>query len=88
MSDIDREYFMWEKITFGNGVIPEWKVCKQMYAEHLIKVKTKSQIWKMLCGPAKGPCLCKCPCAAGIAWSMLLEREQQEIVQNSVGTSD
>ena len=78
MTAIDREYFTWEKETFGDNPIPEWKICKQLYAEHLMKVKTKSQIWKMLCGPATGPCHCKCMCAAGLAWNMLLEKEQQE----------
>lgn len=78
MTAIDKEYCAWEKKTFGNGALPQWKEIKVLYAEYLATTKTKSQIWKMLCGPATGPCHCNCLCPAGIAWNTLLAREQQE----------
>ena len=71
MGPVDREFYAWEKKTFGDGPIPEYKILKKMFAEHLVKTKTKTQIWKMLCGPATGPCRCKCLCGPGIAWNML-----------------
>lgn len=75
MTTIDREFFEWYDKTFGKDPLPNnWK---QLYAEHLLATKTKSQIWKMLCGPAKKSCICKCPCAAGIAWNVILEKEKE-----------
>lgn len=76
MTEIDRELFAWEKATFGNGPKPEWRVQKEMYAEHLAATKTKTQIWKMLCGAATGPCHCKCPCPQGLAWNKLLAKRE------------
>lgn len=78
MTEEDRAFFQWERKIFGSNPIPEWGVVKAMYAEHLLATKTKTQIWKMLCGPSKGPCHCNCLCAPGLAWNALLEKEQQE----------
>lgn len=75
MTQIDKELFTWEEKTFGNGTLPEWKVRKILYAEYLVATKTKRQIWKMLCGPATGPCHCNCLCPAGIAWNKVLGKE-------------
>lgn len=75
MGPVDRLYYEWVKKTFGNGPTPEWAVLKEMFAEHLVKTKTKKQIWRMLCGPATGPCTCNCICAAGIAWNTVLAEE-------------
>ena len=73
MTEIDKEFFAWNTRNFGDSDLPpNWK---ELYAEYLLKNKTKTQIWKMLCGPAKKSCLCKCPCAAGIAWDRLLACE-------------
>ena len=70
MTEIDREFFAWQKERFPSTPLPaNWK---DLYANHLLQTKTKTQIWKMLCGPAKKSCLCKCPCPAGIAWDRLL----------------
>ena len=75
MTESDREFFKWEKETFGKGPFPEWEEIKNLYAEHLLATKTKTQIWKMLCGPADRPCSCKCLCMAGIAWNRILSAE-------------
>lgn len=75
MGLVDRLCREWEKETFGDGPLPEWRVEKQMFAEYLAENKTKRQVWRMLCGPATGPCKCKCLCAPGIAWNKILERE-------------
>lgn len=70
MTENDKEFFEWRKANFGDAELPDdWK---NKYADHLLKAKTKSQIWRMLCGPAKGSCLCKCPCPQGIAWDRLV----------------
>ena len=74
MTEIDKEFFAWCTKSFGSGPLPSnWKT---LYADHLLNTKTKTQIWKMLCGPAKKSCLCKCPCAAGIAWNKLLSAKE------------
>lgn len=73
MGPVDKIYFAWEKKQYGNGPFPEYKILKVEFAEYLYRTRTKSQIWKMLCGPATGPCeKCRCLCAPGIAWNRLL----------------
>jgi len=72
MTEIDKAFSLWRTTTFGNAPLPNnWKT---LYAEHLLNTKSKTQIWKMLCGPATKSCLCKCPCPAGIAWDQLLSK--------------
>ena len=83
MGAVDVEYDKWHKKMYGswkNG--PEWPERKKLFAEHLLATKPKSWIWNQLCGPATGPCRCKCMCPAGIAWNALLEREAKEGERN------